>query len=134
MPQYSPFFCFFVHGTPVARTVAIHIPGILTCSYPVLIEYNPFSIRKFKKFLSSTSRPVVSLLCGRIPPVRSYPSSPSQQPSVRQMYIPIKSAINAAPIASLKSDHIRSSFSHVDVSDSLSSITSVGFGDSGSDM
>jgi len=112
IPQYSPFFCFFVHGTPVESTVAIHTPGILACSYPLLIEYNPFSIRAFKKFLSSA------------PP-------PSQQPSVRHMYIPIKSARNAAPIASLKSDHNRFSLSSADSTDSASSSISCfgsGFG------
>ena len=108
IPQYSPFFCFFVHGTPVESTVAIHIPGILACSYPLLIEYNPFSIRAFKKV------PFNPLPSGRTPLL-------SQQPSVRHMYIPIKSARNAAPIASLKSDHNRFSLSSADSTDSVSS-------------
>ena len=85
-----------------------------------------FQPTHLKKFLSSP------LPSGRNPPL-----SPSQQTTVLHRYTPSRSAVNAAIIANLKSDHNRLSFSSADstdVSDLLSSsfsISSVGFGESG---
>ena len=101
--------------------------GHSSCLCVLLIELNPFSSRTTR--IEKDSSLLLFLFCfwGWF-----------QKHATLHRYAPIISAVIATMIASLKSDHIRFSFSSADstelVDSPSSSISSVGFGDSGSDM
>ena len=97
--------------------------GHSSCLCLLLIELNPFSSRRIG--IEKEPSPFSFLFL-------------FQKHATLHIYAPIISAVIATMIASLKSDHIRLSFSSADSTElvdspSSSSISSAGFGESGSD-